>query len=227
MEKNIKNFIAMSAVVLVFGLAGCAGTPEPTIDPNLIYTQAAATVQAQLTETAAAMPTATPTLEPTATPVPPTATPTEVLPTLPPVGGGDQSSTVATATIVPTYNAGNATSPSTPGKKEGDAASWGYNSPGDNETFKPNEDILLAWGFVNTGTTTWKPGYKWVFSSGQEISGVREVVLDRDVKPGEKWEASIRAFLPGEEGTYISRWYLYNNTGAFIEEFYFPFKIKK
>ena len=68
MEKKIKKLIASSAVVLLFGLAGCAGTPEPTIDPNVIYTQAAATVQSQLTETAAAMPTATATLTATTTP---------------------------------------------------------------------------------------------------------------------------------------------------------------
>lgn len=106
MEMKITKIIALGSMVLAIGLAGCAGTPEPTIDPNVIYTQAAATVQSQLTETAAAMPTATATLEPTATPVPPTATPTEVIPTLPPVGEGNQSA-VATATPVPTYNAGN------------------------------------------------------------------------------------------------------------------------
>lgn len=225
LEMKTQKIVAFCVMAAALVLAGCAGTPEPTIDPNVVYTQAASTVQAQLTETAAAMPTATQTPEPTATPVPPTATPTEILPTLPPVGSGGEATAVATATVAPTYSAGS-TNPA-PGKQTGDAATWGYNQPGDNQTFKPNEEFLLSWGFTNTGTTTWKPGYKWVFVSGQSLSGVKEVVLDREIKPGEKWEANIRAFLPGEEGTYISRWYLYNASGQFIEEFYFPFKIKK
>ena len=88
MNKRYRRFFLMLFVFLMgILLTACSGASNATAeDPNAIYTQAAATVQSQLTEAAAKQPTATETLEPTETAEPTaTAEPTEIPPT--PIGG--------------------------------------------------------------------------------------------------------------------------------------------
>src|SRR5690242_17405395 len=74
------KILALSLAVGLLALTACAGPSTPTVDPNTVYTQAAGTVQAELTRVAAQTPSATPTIAPTDT-AEPTQAPTEAAPT--------------------------------------------------------------------------------------------------------------------------------------------------
>ncbi len=207
------------AIILSVLLAGCgSGTPAvPTQSPEMIYTQVAATIQAAVTETAAAMPTSTSTPEST-----PTSIPTPTLPLLPTV---DQTLAAQPTVVLPPTT--QAPVPTQPGSQTGDHAILGYQSPADHTTFKPGEQIPLTFGFLNTGTTTWTAKcYTLKWFGGTQIWGETTLKMPKDVKPNEKAEFNIAAFMPNKAGEYISRWGLYNCSNALFYEVYFAFKVK-
>lgn len=220
MIKKNRNTILICVLTAAALLVSCSpAAVEPTGDPNAIYTQAAATVQMQLTEAAAKLPTATQTPEPTE--VPPTETPTEVPPTETPLSTLPVTATVAAATQQPAFPTATQVL-----KVSGDGALYQYQSQADGTTYDPNQEFLLAWGYKNIGTTTWTTDYRWVFLGGQALSGVTSINLEGTVAPGEKTEANLWAKVPDQPGSYVSRWKLVNAQGAYIEEFYFAFKVK-
>jgi hypothetical protein len=203
---------------MVFLLAACSsGQPQqPTLDPAMIYTQAAQTVQAQLAQTEAAKPTEPPTPIPTETSIPlPTLPPTEVpsptgLPTLP---------ELPTQPVL----APSATQPAT---RAGDHATFQYNVPGDNTVLQKGQKFILEVGWLNSGSTTWNTKYKMVFMGGVQMWGVTSVPLEKDVKPGQKGIFSIAQTAPDKAGKYITRWKLVNASGVFMGEMYFSFTVQ-
>ncbi len=228
---------------LVFVLSACSA--EPTQDPALVYTQAAQTVEAQLTGTALAKPsdTATPTQIPTR---PPTSTPATVgLPTLPPLGtmpafdstlqptlpqppetGVTSTTGVLFPSALPTLQSTMPQPTATPKKSySGDHATFQYQVPADGQTFAPGAEFLLSWGFLNDGTTTWNPDYRLVFLGGTVITNVSSVAGPASTPPGQKAEYNVWAKLPSEPGSYITRWKLVNPAGVYLTEVYFAFKI--
>jgi hypothetical protein len=209
-------------VGLLFLLTACGAVsePTPTVDPNLIYTQAAETVQANLTGTAAAMPTSTNTPEPTATW---TLEPTQELPTatatlaangtLPAV-----STTLTTSTVA-------ATKAATTGQQAGDHGRWVQNVPADGTTVGKGENFMLVFRIQNTGTTTWSTDYRLVHLSGTGLSSTTSINLDKATAPGDVGEFYITVFSPLEAGKYKSNWKLVTPHGAFITEVYFAFTV--
>lgn len=226
MTKKFLTRLMLGGLILV--LAACNAAPvEPTVDANVIYTQAAQTVEAQLTLTAAAQPTATATPEPTATPEAtatpelPTATPT-LDPTalaLTPLSGSPTA-----AVLVPPTQAAAPTQES--GPKPGDNATFLYNVPGDGTKFTPREEFLFAVGWKNSGTTTWNSNYGMVYLGGTLIATYTSIKMDKDVKPGEKYEFNMRMYAPEKPGKYITRWKLVNPQGVYMNEFYFQFVVE-
>jgi hypothetical protein len=234
-------------ISLVFVLCACSA--EPTQDPVLIYTQAAQTVEAQLTGTALAKPadTATPTPIPTQLPtIAPTTTPVKVgLPTLPPLGtlpvldatlqptslqppgtGATPTTGILLPSALPTIQPTLPQPTATPKKSySGDHATFQYQVPADGQTFAPGAEFLLSWGFLNDGTTTWNPDYRLVFFGGTVITNVSSVAGPASTPPGQKAEYNVWAKLPSEAGSYITRWKLVNPAGAYLTEVYFAFKI--
>ncbi len=227
------GILAILLGLIVLSACSTPTTPEAVQDPNAIYTQAALTVQAQLSATAAVLPTSTPTMEPTATempsptPEPATATPTvqETLPTLAAPGSDTNPAgpgTAATATQAPALFA---TSTTLAGQA-GDHGQWVGNIPADGTTFSKGEHFSFVFRIMNTGTTTWTKDYKLVFLSGTGLSSETVVPLDKVTKPGEVGEFYTDVFAPFEAGSYKSNWKLVNPQGAFIYEVYFAFKIQ-
>jgi hypothetical protein len=218
MNKNSLFLLPIAAIFTILVAACGSGTPAtPTQSPEMIYTQVAATIQAAVTETAAAMPTST------STPVsPPTAIPT---PTLPPLPTADQTlAAQPTVMLPPTIQAPVLTQP---GTQTGDHAILGYQSPADRGSYSAGDQIPVTFGFLNTGTTTWTAKcYTFKWFGGTQIYGVTEMKMPNDVKPNQKAEFNIPAFLPQEKGDYISRWGLYNCSNALFYEVYFAFSIK-
>ncbi len=214
-------FILLTASLL---LSACSsGAAETAVDPNLIYTQAAGTVQAQLTAAAAKLPTATETPEPTLTEEPTaTSEPTEIPPTLTSLATLPVETLPAAATVQPAFPT--ATQIHT---VQGDGALFQYSNPADGSTFSPGEEFLLSWGFKNIGTTTWTTDYKWIWIGGVQFSSVLSGNLEQTVAPGEKGEFNLWARAPSEPGKYISRWKLVNAQGVYIEEYYYPFTVSE
>jgi hypothetical protein len=181
--------------------------PQNSVDA--LYTQAAQTVQAQLTEQAlstlivqtlepgeqaSASPTATPTLPqestPTATPtIKPTATATLPLPTpLPPTATSvpilcDQAGFIKDVTIA------------------------------DGTTFSPGAEFTKIWRLKNTGSCTWNSSYSLVFTSGDRMRTSRSVPLPGNVRPGESVDLAVDLLAPADEGRYRGYWMLSNADG--------------
>jgi hypothetical protein len=218
---KITGTIAIVCTILGTLLAACgaAAPATPTTDPGAVYTMAAATVQAQLTQAAAANPTAIP---PTATAeIKPTEAPTvqltqqvAVQPALPFAGG-----TAQVATVLPTTASGinpfmAPTSAQPAGFKVGDIAEWQYNIPGDNATYPPAVPFQMEIGLKNVGSVTWTEQYSLKFIDGKQMSGITVIPLTAPIKPGEKAIFITDLRTPGEPGIYKSLWALTTQNGA-------------
>jgi hypothetical protein len=83
-----------------------------------------------------------------------------------------------------------------------------------------------TWRIRNSGTCTWDAGYRFMFLSGDRMSGPRSSPLgslDRNpqspplfpsVRPGEEIELSVTLIAPSEEGTYEGQWQLFAPDGT-------------
>jgi hypothetical protein len=245
--KTIKKRASFIALGIILALSACSSKPaEPTVDANAVYTQAAATVGAQMTGTAMAMPTAT--AEPTQTIAPtdtlaPTATISKV--TLPADSSTDATAQPgANATAQPAANnptaqpiapvatmtqaVGVIPTAGSSSQKAGDVATFAYNVPSDGKAFYPAEEFMLALGLVNSGSTTWTDQYKMIFLGGQAICREASVVLGKSVKPGDKAEFDFGCIAPSEKGSYVSRWKLTTTAGLYVtgSEIYFKYSVQ-
>ncbi len=228
---KIKKPIYGLMVISLFAglLSGCSfGQPKVTEDPMAIYTMAAATVGAQLTGTAAMLPTSTETPQPTET-MEPTATQTEALPspTLPVISvtAGTGAPTLA---VSATKGAAIATSTSVV-QKSGDFAAYGSQSPKDGSIFSTDEEFVLMISMVNNGTTTWNKEYKMVFQSGTQVANAGQTACSKEAtKPMESCDFYMAATAPINTGKYISRFWLVNAQGVKIPggEVYFSFEVQ-
>lgn len=209
-KKNIQLSLAMFTILALFLVSACTATPaEPTIDANVIYTEAAKTVAAQLTAevTPTEIPTITP--PPTNTPVP-TATAIPERPTAT-EAPAEEEAAAATATPNPT-----ATQPS--GSNELiDQALFTVFFPPDDQVYTSGGTFKPQVGFLNTGPNTWNGQYSMRYLSGSTmgVSGKYTIELygsKSSVAPGEEVLITLPKFTaPNEEGRYTSNWCFYNN----------------
>lgn len=208
MFTNHKTLGYSLVALLVLIVAGaCGPLPQPTqgLSPEAIYTQAAATFVAQLTQTASVlpvqptatatavppteMPTATPTsVPPTATAVPPTATPVPPTNTpLPPTATPIPCNLVEFVRDVTVL---------------------------DGTKFEPGQYFTKTWRLKNVGSCTWDTNYHLVFFNGSRLDGAVENALPGRVKPGETVDVSVVLRAPSEEGKYTSNWMLRSGSGV-------------
>jgi hypothetical protein len=180
---------------------GAAPTPQ---DIGMVYTQAAQTVVAQLTQVPPAtsgaggqpsatsalpgQPTATPTLAPTNTPPPPTAT-QRPAPTATPR---------PTATPLPCNLASFVKDVTIP----------------DGATLAPGTTFTKTWRLRNAGSCTWDSGYRLVFYKGEDMDGTT-TRLPKVVRPGETVDVSVNLVAPEATGTYQGYWMLRDTDGRF------------
>jgi hypothetical protein len=177
------------ALVLSFGNADAA--PE---EVNAIYTNAAATLEAQQLTLAASQPTQTPTATLTVTPFV-TNTPfvTLTLPSLPVLAsptsgvvsgavGCDNSLFVADVTVP------------------------------DKTTMTPGQAFTKTWRLQNTGTCPWTTAYKVTFLSGNAMGG-QPTALTTTVNPGQNGDVSVAMVAPTTPGEAIGYWKLSNANG--------------
>ncbi len=203
---NAKRFFLsfLSALVLIsIALSACnlpAGTTPSPNNPNLIYTAAAQTVAAQLTQSAGSKP-ATPTsqaVQPTAT-QPAAPTDTQPAPTEPPAP--TKTPVPPTATRVPTPC---------------DRAEFVKDvTIPDNTEMAPGTEFVKTWRFKNTGTCTWNSSYDLVFFDKRAMGGPADQQLTTGtVKPGETIDVSVTLKAPSALGNYEGDWMLRNGSNV-------------
>jgi len=137
----------MAGIFLLTACGGSAADLTPTVDPNVIQTQAVQTFSAILTQTAAAQPTLQlfPTLTASAT-FAPFATSASPLPP------------ISQATIAPT-------------KSCYSMAFMNDVTIPDNTAVTPGQTFTKTWKVVNNGSCAWDAGFKFTFTGGDAMSG--------------------------------------------------------
>lgn len=190
--------IALGVVCGVIYFLRPAQTATPA-GPDALYTQAAQTFVAQLTQTATLLPTTGTGGQPSLTPLPtitvlaPTATPTNtvILPT--------QASPWPTQTPVP--------QPCLWAKFVDDV------TVEDGTVFPPNAAFVKTWRLRNIGTCTWTRDYRLVFVSGDRMAAPSPVAIDEVVDPGETVDVSVDLISPDKPGHYRGFWQLSTPSG--------------
>ncbi len=209
MNIRYKLFYILSALALIVFVGGCnmpSKMAAPTMDPGLIHTAAAQTVQAQLTMAAAGtaivMPSLTPAvLQPGATA---TNTPTEYVPPAP----------LATNTPVPPTNIPVPPS-ATPILIPCDRASFV-----EDVTFPDNAEVAAGvtfvkiWRLKNNGSCTWNSSYSIVFENGDSMGAPASLQLTTNtVAPGQTIDVAVSLTAPNSAKTYQGFWKLRNGAG--------------
>lgn len=191
-----KLFTASWLLIGLMLIAAACSRAEttPTPDPEAVYTQAAQTVQAGLTQTAALLPTHTATLTPV-----PTGTATATLPVLP------TSETSPVNTLAPTSQL----------PKSADKAEWVSQNPADGTIVSPGQEFTTAWAVKNIGTTTWNTKYqlRYYLADAALRFSASDIKFPKEVKPGESVDLSVNMKAPGAGGDYTSIWVLTNDQG--------------
>lgn len=199
---RIKKYWGSIVVILITAvlLAACGGKPKA--DPNQKMTEIAATVQAQLTQSAASNPTSTPTPEPTAT-----ATPSPSTPTVPGV--------ISSPDIVDI--------PTQPGSTTQDGAKFisDVTFP-DGSVVKTGEQFIKTWRLQNTGKTTWTKDFSVLYLEGVLLGRDNMMMfkLPAEVKPGEFADVSVPFTAPMQTGNFGSYWIMYNSSGFVFGEYF-------
>jgi len=200
-----KTIWGVALIISMLVMSACNGTPpEPTPDANMIYTAAAQTVQAQLTQEALLNPTATNTPEPTNTPQP-TSTLAGV-PTLPLPGAVTPGSVQITLPAIST-----ATVQAGP---VADKAEWVTQSPADGTELPNDLDYDIVWTLKNTGATTWTTDYLYRFYAGDTLHQKSSYKLPKTVAPGESVDLTVDGKTSGLKGEKTATWVITNKDGA-------------
>jgi len=202
--------LALIAGFLLLAACDGQGSKSPTPDAALIYTSAAETVQAELTQVIgdrSPTPSITPFPEMTGTPEVSTAVFSNgtALPTLAGPPSGD-----TTLTVLPTFGIPTATLSFS---KAADQAQWISNTPPDNATVETEAKFDATFEMKNTGPTTWTTSYTYRYFAGTLPVERRTYNFKADVKPGDTGTFIIDVVAPSTAGPYNIWFKLTNQLG--------------
>lgn len=192
-----RKFVVMLTLLAALILSACGGgeaEPTPTLSVEQIETRAVTTYQAQLTQTALALPTSTP--FPTNTPI---AVVTFVSPT-------------SSSAILPT-------STTAIGVGGGSSACYGLSYVSDvtipdNTEVTPGQSFKKTWRVLNSGTCAWETGFVFKLASGDAIGG-SSVTLNQRVESGQQYEFSVQLVVPSNKtGELKGTWRLSDANGS-------------
>jgi hypothetical protein len=190
--------IALGVVCGVIYFLRPASTATPT-GPEALYTQAAETFVAQLTQTAIIFP-------PTSTGVPPSYTPTATGTIFVPTAMPSNTFIPPTKTPVP--------STKTPVPPPCLSAKFIEDvTVKDGTDFPPNAEFVKTWRLRNSGSCSWTSDYQLVFDHGDRMSGPTAVAIDERVDPGETVDLSVYLVAPGSPDSYRGYWKLSTPSG--------------
>lgn len=191
-----KTIILSIGIMFLILLSGCTNTPENVAQRE---TDAVGTVIVSITETAAAMP-------PTETVIPPTPTlhVTATPMILPTILRYQETATPALATGL------------TPSSGNFNAGTLVTLSPASNSSVRPNQTFNLSVVVENTGTTIWTPSYRFVHSSGTQMSYATSYPLSTTVANGFQTTVNFYMISPTDYGTYTQTWNLLDAYDAIV-----------
>ncbi|MBT3313863.1 MAG: hypothetical protein HN390_04540 [Anaerolineae bacterium] len=199
--------MAFLVAVLISACGAVAPASPPTLDVNTIYTAAAETVVAELTQTAAAN---SPTPKATATEI-------QALQTETPVPTSDLATETPEVTETPEATATILVEAS-PTDEFCDDAIWVADvSVQDGTEMVPGQDFEKTWLIENTGSCTWGEGYHLDFSYGEEMNGQARP-LPAIISPDENVEVTVVFTAPLKTGEYSSTWRMANTKGVYFGE---------
>jgi hypothetical protein len=192
--QKMKRTIAL-ALLVVFLLSACGGSGSgdgtPTVSVEQIQTLAVMTYQAQLTQTALAMPTSTPL--PTDTPVPAATFPLSS-------GSPAATNTTAAGASQSCYGLTYVKDVTIP----------------DNTEVTPGQSFTKTWLVTNSGTCAWEAGFVFNIVSGEALGGTA-VTLNQTVEPGRQYEFSVPMVAPSDKtGELKGTWRLSDTNGNFF-----------
>ena len=194
----LRNRLTLIIILLTLPALACnmpRGTPTPS-EADVLYTAAAQTVSAQMTQVAQPPPTSSgstpgvPTSVPTF-PVPPTST----LPSLP---SNTATSVPPTATQVPCDRIKFVKDVTYP----------------DNTEVPAGTAFIKTWRLQNDGSCTWNTGYALVFTGGDAMGAPASAPLTSFVNPGQTIDVSVSLVAPADGGTYRGDYKLRNASNA-------------
>jgi len=188
--------ILLMLAVLTLNACNYPGVRTPTEpEPEVVYTSAAETVQAQLTQ--GIQPTVTieaPVITPTTTPPLPTATSPGVTPDQP-----TNTSPALTTTSAPICDLAKFVSDVT--------------IP-DNTKVEPSSTFIKTWRLRNAGSCTWTNTYTLVYEGDNDLNAPASVpVTTGSVPPGGTVDVSVTLTAPANAGTYRQNFKLANSNG--------------
>jgi hypothetical protein len=211
MKKNVVlYFFALLIISLAIVGCGSKATASPTANPELIYTAAAQTADARLTEIFA--------LTPSPTPVTPT-----------PTFDATQTAAAQTASAQLTQSAGltpsasptTASTPSTPVPPVSGADRAIFVADvtiPDGTVIAPGAAFTKTWKLQNAGTSTCSTGYSLAFVSGEKMGTVSSVPMPQSVAPGAQIDISVDMVAPTNPGNYQGYWKMKNSAGQFFND---------
>ncbi len=201
----MSKILTSSWIVLLLTLVACnlpATNPPPTADPGMIFTAAAQTVEAQLTQSALLTP-PTDTPAPTNTPLAETLT------------SSFTPSSTPTPTITPT-----ATVPCDRAKFIADV------TVPDDTVFAPNTTFTKTWRIQNTGSCAWTTAYALAFDRGDSMNGPATQPLTSEVAPGQTVDISVNLKAPATPGDYVGYWKMRNAAGVLFAQVWVKIRVK-
>ena len=199
---------------MIFSLLGACtapAAPAPTLSVDAVYTQAAATIVAGITQTSASIPSASP-AAPTIPPTPPPSeTPATVMPTV--------ADVVPAATSTPAIPVTQATRIATPITIDPAAAHGCYNASFISDVnlqyapnYKPGDTFTKTWRVKNTGSCDWPRGFQLMYISGDKMGGSTKTI-DQKVVTGGTVDISINLTAPNLKGIITGNWQLATDIG--------------
>lgn len=207
---NKKNYItSLFILCITVALFGCStSTPAtPTTNPDLIYTAAAQTADARLTQIFQSTP--------SVTPVPPSPT-FDIVQTM--VVETASALLTQAATQMPSPQATASPTSGVPGLSGDIAVFVADVTIPDGTVLAPKTAFTKTWKLQNSGTTNWTTSYKLEFISGEQMGTIVSVPILQSVAPGAQIDVSVDMVAPANAGTYQSYWKMKNASGQFFND---------
>lgn len=204
MKNQPTIWMIVSIMITGLFLTGCnlPITSNPSNQPGMIYTQAAETIIAQLTQSVIETYVAEKTQEAQqgGTPVgsiPTQEPPTQVPTLLPPTSTNTPLPPTATYKPAPCDWALYVADITIP----------------DGEIIAAGQSFNKVWRLKNIGTCTWTTDYDLVFAHGDRMEGNKVIPLTANVPPGSTVDVSAYLRAPEEKGYYQGYWMLRDESG--------------
>ena len=212
---NIKKILKICMLVSISALlAACGSSPAatPTIDPLVVMTDVAGTIQAEITQSALLTQSATIASPPTAIPLP---IPTQSLPSAPTTPAGTPG-----------------TAPALPADLPDNLLFLQDITYPDGTVVWQNERFTKTWNIENNGTTTWDSSYSLVYWDSDpkdhkmSQEGEEVIPIINPVEPGNQLTISVKMTAPAALGTYINYYRMVNGEGqAFGDSLYVQIRV--